>query len=228
MPADPPTTLHVLIVEDDADVRESTGMLLRSHGFRVTLADGGREGLLCIRENPPDIALVDIAMPEIDGITLTRRIRELGDLPVILLTARDLPSDVVHGLDAGADDYVTKPYDADVLLARIRAATRRNALVDQERRTESFDGVAVDRLARSVTKHDVNIALTSTEFRVLETLLDNAGIVVSRAQVLRRVWGDEKWADERVVDTNIQRLRAKLSTQAIETVRGFGYRLVLS
>lgn len=219
-----PRAPRVLIVEDDADIRESTGMLLRRHGYDVRLADGGRAGLEHVLTDPPDIALVDIAMPDLDGITLTRRIKESGDLPVILLTARDLPSDVVHGLDAGADDYVTKPYDADVLLARIRAVARRRG-ADPVEEVETFDGIVVDRAARRVTRDGEAIGLTSTEFRLLEALLDNAGIVLSRAQALRRVWGDEEWAEERVVDTNIQRLRAKLRTDAIQTVRGFGYRL---
>lgn len=225
MPPPPPAGLRVLIVEDDADIRESTGMLLRRHGYDVRLADGGRAGLEQVLTDPPDIAIVDIAMPDLDGITLTRRIKESGDLPVILLTARDLPSDVVHGLDAGADDYVTKPYDATVLLARMRAVARRRGGTDPTDDVETFDGIVVDRAARRVTRGEEAISLTSTEFRLLEALLDNAGIVLSRAQALRRVWGDEEWAEERVVDTNIQRLRAKLRTDAIQTVRGFGYRL---
>ncbi|UAL31901.1 response regulator transcription factor [Nocardioides rotundus] len=200
-------------------------MLLRRHGYDVRLADGGRAGLEQVLTDPPDIAIVDIAMPDLDGITLTRRIKESGDLPVILLTARDLPSDVVHGLDAGADDYVTKPYDATVLLARMRAVARRRGGTDPTDDVERFDGIVVDRAARRVTRGEEAISLTSTEFRLLEALLDNAGIVLSRAQALRRVWGDEEWAEERVVDTNIQRLRAKLRTDAIQTVRGFGYRL---
>ena len=225
MPPPPSAGLRVLIVEDDADIRESTGMLLRRHGYDVRLADGGRAGLEQVLTDPPDIAIVDIAMPDLDGITLTRRIKESGDLPVILLTARDLPSDVVHGLDAGADDYVTKPYDATVLLARIRAVARRRGGIDPTDDVERFDGIVVDRAARRVIRGEEAISLTSTEFRLLEALLDNAGIVLSRAQALRRVWGDEEWAEERVVDTNIQRLRAKLRTDAIQTVRGFGYRL---
>lgn len=225
MPPQPPAGLRVLIVEDDADIRESTGMLLRRHGYDVRLADGGRAGLEQVLTDPPDIAIVDIAMPDLDGITLTRRIKESGDLPVILLTARDLPSDVVHGLDAGADDYVTKPYDATVLLARMRAVARRRGGAEPTDGVEAFDGIVVDRAARRVTRGEEAISLTSTEFRLLEALLDNAGIVLSRAQALRRVWGDEEWAEERVVDTNIQRLRAKLRTDAIQTVRGFGYRL---
>lgn len=225
MPSPLPAGLRVLIVEDDADIRESTGMLLRRHGYDVRLADGGRAGLEQVLTDPPDIAIVDIAMPDLDGITLTRRIKESGDLPVILLTARDLPSDVVHGLDAGADDYVTKPYDATVLLARIRAVARRRGGAEPTDDVERFDGIVVDRAARRVTRGEEAISLTSTEFRLLEALLDNAGIVLSRAQALRRVWGDEEWAEERVVDTNIQRLRAKLRTDAIQTVRGFGYRL---
>lgn len=225
MPPPPSAGLRVLIVEDDADIRESTGMLLRRHGYDVRLADGGRAGLEQVLTDPPDIAIVDIAMPDLDGIALTRRIKESGDLPVILLTARDLPSDVVHGLDAGADDYVTKPYDATVLLARMRAVARRRGGTDPTDDVERFDGIVVDRAARRVTRGEEAISLTSTEFRLLEALLDNAGIVLSRAQALRRVWGDEEWAEERVVDTNIQRLRAKLRTDAIQTVRGFGYRL---
>jgi len=212
---------RVLLVEDDPDVRETTTLVLQRHGFHVIAAADGLRGEALFAAEPVDVAVVDVAMPGMDGLTLTRRLRERSDVPILLLTARDLPGDVVSGLDAGADDYVTKPYDGDVLAARLRALLRRGRVSS----AESFGDVVVDREARTVVKAGEPIALSATEFRLLEVLLDHVDTVVSRATALRRVWGDEDWTDGRVVDTNVLRLRTKLGGDLIETVRGFGYKL---
>jgi DNA-binding response OmpR family regulator len=227
--ASDPTRPRILLVEDDDDVRLTTSLVLESHGFTVLPTDGGQAALdLLAASGAPAAAVVDVAMPGIDGIRLTRLLRDRFDFPVLLLTARDLPSDVVTGLDAGADDYVTKPFDGDVLAARLRAMLRRDrlAVMEQSGAPECFGHVAVDRSARTVTSKGLRVALSATEFRVLEYLLDNSGRVMSRTQILQAVWGDAAWIDARVVDTNVARLRSKLDTQAIETVRGFGYKLV--
>lgn len=215
--------LRVLLVEDDSDLREITALVLERHGFRVITAADGLRGEEVFAAEPVDLVVLDITMPGIDGLTLTRRLREESTVPIMLLTARDLPVDVVAGLEAGADDYVTKPFDGAVLAARLRALSRRTTTQTE---LETFGDVTVDRRARIVTRGGQQVTLSRTEFRLLEVLLDNADAVVSRRTALRRVWGDEDWTDERVVDTNVLRLRSKLGSDVIETVRGFGYKLL--
>ena len=230
MPPQPPASLRVLIVEDDADIRESTGMLLRRHGYDVRLADGGRAGLEQVLTDPPDIAIVDIAMPDLDGITLTRRIKESGDLPVILLTARDLPSDVVHGLDAGADDYVTKPYSSRELVARVRAVLRRQGEQEEPMSaTISAGPVRMDVERHVVSVDGEQVSLPLKEFELLEMLLRNAGRVLTRGQLIDRVWGSDYVGDTKTLDVHVKRLRSKIepdpsSPRYLVTVRGLGYK----
>lgn len=228
-----PVWPSVLVVEDDDDVRLTTSLVLEAQGFRVRGAESAQAALdLLAHSMSPDIAVVDVAMPGMDGIRLTKLLRDRFGFPVLLLTARDLPSDVVTGLDAGADDYVTKPFDGEVLAARLRALLRRQAYADSQRQPngdlEAFGEVTVDRPGRLVTSAGTVVPLSATEFRLLEYLLDNSGLVMSRGQIVHAVWGEAEWIDDRVVDTNIGRLRSKLNTDAIQTVRGFGYKLVVT
>lgn len=220
---------RVLVVDDDDDVRMTTALVLEAHGFSVTQADSGSAALSTLATSgPPAAGVFDVAMPELDGIRLTRMVREKHDFPVLLLTARDLPSDVVAGLDAGADDYVTKPFDGEVLAARLRALLRRHGTALEEgpiAEVEVYGPLSIDRSALLVTYDGEEVTLSATEFRLLAYLADNAGRVVSRTQILQAVWGDAAWTDGRVVDTNVGRLRSKLGTETIETVRGFGYKL---
>jgi DNA-binding response OmpR family regulator len=212
----------VLLAEDDDDVRETTRLLLLRRGFRVQEAPDGITALDVARAALPDIALVDIAMPRMDGIALARELALLA-VPVVFLTARDLPTDIAGGLLAGADDYVTKPFDADVLAARLTAVLRRTE--PRPLRTERLGALVVDHDAKRVLRGTVPITLSATEFRVLQALLANRGVVLSREQVVAIVWGST-WQDPRIVDTNVQRLRRKLGIDVVETVRGFGYRVV--
>jgi DNA-binding response OmpR family regulator len=214
----------VLVVEDDEDVRESTKLVLERHGFVVHTARDGVEGEAAAAAHHPHVALVDVALPGVDGIALTRWMRAELDVPVVLLTARSLPSDVVHGLEAGAEDYVTKPFDGAVLAARLRAVVRR-VHGDPELRLWGGE-VIVDRDAMTVRNCGELVPLTTTEFRLLQLLAENRPAVLSRAQILARVWGDPEWGDGRVVDVNVQRMRTKLPPELIATVRGFGYAIV--
>ncbi|AMM21658.1 hypothetical protein AX769_17790 [Frondihabitans sp. PAMC 28766] len=212
----------VLVAEDDDDVRETTALVLERRGFDVRVARDGLEALSACVDDAPDIALLDIAMPRMNGLALTRRLRELG-IPVVLLSARALPSDIIGGLDLGADDYVTKPFDPDILTARIRSVLRRYsepATVD-----ETFGDFTLDRDAMVVRRGAEAVSLSPTELKLLIVLLDNRGLALSRDQLVSMVWGDEGWGYGRVVDTNVQRLRKKLDTAGIETVRGIGYRM---
>ena len=217
----------VLLVEDDAAIRETTGLLLEQFGFSVSTAADGREGLAHFREIAPDVALLDVMLPFIDGISLTRAIRDASTTPVVLLSARADPLDVVSGLEAGADDYVTKPFDGPVLVARLRAVLRRaaaHAAADAPSGLR-FGELLVDPDGMSAEVAGVPVRLTATEARLLSELALNAGIVLSRQTLLERVW-DYAWGgDTRLVDVHIQRLRAKLGADTIETVRGAGYKL---
>lgn len=214
--------IRVLLAEDDTDVRETTALILERRGFVVDVAADGILALEAVARRAPEIAVVDVAMPRMDGLSLTRELVR-ARIPVILLTARDLAIDVINGLDTGADDYVTKPFEAAVLAARIRAVLRRHH--SAETVTENLGDLTIDRTAMTVRRGEETIPLTGTEFRLLSVLLNHRGAALSRNQIVSYVWGSEGWDYQRVVDTNIQRLRRKLDSDAIHTVRGIGYRI---
>ncbi|EFG64844.1 two-component system response regulator CseB [Streptomyces sp. SPB074] len=224
---------RVLFVEDDDVIREATQLALERVGFRVTAVPDGLQGLESFRVAAPDIALLDVMVPGMDGVSLCRRIRDESTVPVIMLSARADSIDVVLGLEAGADDYVTKPFDVSVLVARLRAVMRRfgHAGGGGEPVETGADGplrfgdLEVDTEGMEVRREGKRIALTPTEMRLLLEFSAAPGTVLSRDQLLERVW-DYGWGgDTRVVDVHVQRLRAKIGQDRIETVRGFGYKL---
>ncbi|MFD3353886.1 two-component system response regulator CseB [Streptomyces fradiae] len=229
---------HVLFVEDDDVIREATQLALERDGFAVTAMPDGLSGLEAFRARQPDIALLDVMLPGMDGVSLCRRIRDESTVPVIMLSARADSIDVVLGLEAGADDYVTKPFDGAVLMARIRAVLRRfenaggaaNGDAGErggraERGLLAFGDLEVDTEGMEVRRGGTPVALTPTEMRLLLEFSSAPGTVLSRDKLLERVW-DYGWGgDTRVVDVHVQRLRAKIGQDRIETVRGFGYKL---
>ncbi|GAA2262075.1 two-component system response regulator CseB [Streptomyces amakusaensis] len=225
---------HVLFVEDDDVIREATQLALERHGFVVTAMPDGLLGLESFRANRPDIALLDVMVPGLDGVSLCRRIRDESTVPVIMLSARADSIDVVLGLEAGADDYVTKPFDGAVLVARIRAVLRRfghagggdRAAADQgPGALLTFGDLEVDTEGMEVRRAGDPVGLTPTEMRLLLEFSSSPGTVLSRDKLLERVW-DYGWGgDTRVVDVHVQRLRTKIGQDRIETVRGFGYKL---
>jgi DNA-binding response OmpR family regulator len=228
---------HVLFVEDDDVIREATQLALERDGFAVTAMPDGLSGLEAFRANRPDIALLDVMVPGLDGVSLCRRIRDESTVPVIMLSARADSIDVVLGLEAGADDYVTKPFDGAVLVARIRAVLRRfgHAGHGDHRAEESaaatdggvltFGELEIDTEGMEVRRAGEPVALTPTEMRLLLEFSSAPGTVLSRDKLLERVW-DYGWGgDTRVVDVHVQRLRTKIGQDRIETVRGFGYKL---
>jgi DNA-binding response OmpR family regulator len=225
---------HVLFVEDDDVIREATQLALERHGFVVTAMPDGLSGLEAFRSDRPDIALLDVMVPGLDGVSLCRRIRDESMVPVIMLSARADSIDVVLGLEAGADDYVTKPFDGAVLVARIRAVLRRFGRAAggrEEQATQDNGGVLafgeleIDTEGMEVRRAGEPVALTPTEMRLLLEFSAAPGTVLSRDQLLERVW-DYGWGgDTRVVDVHVQRLRTKIGQDRIETVRGFGYKL---
>ncbi len=216
---------RILLVEDDDVIREMTRLSLERDGFVVVTAPDGPAGLAAFRLHPPDLALLDIMLPGLDGVSLCRAIRAEGQTPVIMLTARTDAIDVVLGLEAGADDYVTKPFDPPILAARIRAVLRRSnrePTVDVQR----IGDLEIDRPAMEARRNGEPLRLTSTEFRLLDDLAENVGIVRSREALLEDVWSYIWSGDTRLVDIHVQRLRVKIGADAIETVRGVGYKLV--
>ncbi|MFI5757901.1 two-component system response regulator CseB [Streptomyces sp. NPDC051569] len=230
---------HVLFVEDDDVIREATQLALERDGFVVTAMPDGLSGLDAFRADRPDIALLDVMLPGLDGVSLCRRIRDESTVPVIMLSARADSIDVVLGLEAGADDYVTKPFDGAVLVARIRAVLRRFGHAGGaaggggtggpgepgEPGVLSFGDLEIDTEGMEVRRAGLPVALTPTEMRLLLEFSSAPGTVLSRDKLLERVW-DYGWGgDTRVVDVHVQRLRTKIGQDRIDTVRGFGYKL---
>lgn len=218
----------ILIVEDDASIRTLLGMMLRGAGYaNVRTAARGDEGLDAIRRRRPDLVLLDIMLPGMDGLTVCRRVREtpdLADVRIVMLTARTQNEDIVRGLECGADDYVTKPFDRRVLLARIQAVLRRGPPAPPE---EDFDGLALDRDGHVATLRGVELKLTPGEFRILALLVANRGRAFTRERILDAVLEDDRAVTDRTVDVQIVGLRKKLGDWAehIETIRGIGYRV---
>lgn len=220
--------MRVLLVEDDDVIREATQLALERNGFTVDVAADGLTGLDTFRERQPDVALLDIMLPGMNGVSLCRQIREESQTPVIMMSARADPVDVVLGLEAGADDYVTKPFDSTVLVARIRAVVRRMSRADARAPSVAgnvFGDLEVDRDALEVTLKGQPVELTPTELRLLLCFVDAPGTVLTRDVLLEQVWDYQWGGDSRVVDVHVQRLRAKIGQDLIETVRGFGYKL---
>ena len=218
----------LLLIEDDDAIRTGLELALTRQGHRVVSAASGEEGLERLREQRPDLIVLDVMLPGIDGFEVCRRIRRSDQLPIILLTARSDDIDVVVGLESGADDYVVKPIQPRVLDARIRAVLRRGERDSSD--SAAFGSITIDRSAMTVTKDGQELQLTPTELRLLLELSRRPGQALSRQQLLRLVWEHDYLGDSRLVDACVQRLRAKIedvpsSPALIRTVRGVGYRL---
>jgi two-component system, OmpR family, response regulator MtrA len=220
---------RILVVEDDASIRELTERGLRNAGFEVLTAATGDDGLARFRADRPDAVVLDVMLPGMDGLEVCKAIRAASAVPVVMLTARSDTLDVVVGLEAGADDYVTKPFEMAELIARVRASLRRASGSGPSDDVLKVGDVRIDVAAHTVARGDERIELTPTEFRLLAELARHAGNVLSREQLLELVWGYDYLGDSRLVDATIQRLRAKVEAEpsdprTIETVRGVGYR----
>jgi two-component system alkaline phosphatase synthesis response regulator PhoP len=219
---------RVLVVEDERNIVELVQLYLTNEGYQVSAAYDGREAMRLARSERPDLVVLDLMLPEMDGFEVCRRLRESGnDLPIIMLTARDDDVDKIVGLEIGADDYVTKPFNPRELVARVRAVLRRSER-KAKRPLLRLGDVTVDAGSREVHVGDRALALRLKEFDLLSALMENAEIVLSREQLLQVVWGYDFYGDTRTVDVHIARLREKLrgSTLEIETVWGIGYKLV--
>jgi len=225
----------LLFIEDDEAIRTALRLVLEDEGYEVAEAGDGETGITMFGQLDPDLVLLDLRLPDISGFEVCRAIRRTSITPVIMVTAQTDTSDLVNGFDAGADDYVTKPVVPKELAARIRAALRRTQLVETSpssgKSLSKIGDVEIDRNLGIVKKSGNEISLTKTEFRLLVEFADHPGMVMSRDQLLERVWGYEYLGDSRLVDAHVRRLRVKVESQPddptmIVTVRGMGYRLL--
>jgi DNA-binding response OmpR family regulator len=216
----------ILLVEDEEDIASLVRAYLERDGFRVVWATRGTEGLAALEQHDVRLAILDLQLPDADGFDVCRAIRSSSSLPVVMLTARDEEVDRVTGLELGADDYVTKPFSPRELSARVRAVLRRTEPDETDDRLTAGD-VALDRKARTATVAGAEIELTAREFDLLWHLAARPGIVVSRSQLLDRVWGLSFPGGTRTVDVHVGQLRRKLGRpELIRTVRGTGYKVV--
>ena len=217
---------HILVVEDEAKLAQFIEIELKYEGYQVSVANDGLSGLTAAREVQPDLILLDWMLPGISGTEICRRLRETGDkVPIVLLTAKDEISDRVAGLDAGADDYIVKPFSIEELLARLRAHLRRTQEEDPD--LLQFEDLQLNRSSRQVYRLSRAIELTAKEFDLLEYLMSHPRQVLTRDQILETVWGYDFMGDSNIIEVYIRYLRLKLEAnhekRLIQTVRGVGY-----
>lgn len=221
--------VRILVVDDDRAVRESLRRSLTFNGYSVSLAEDGVEALKSISEERPDAVILDVMMPRLDGLEVCRQLRSTGDdLPILVLTARDSVSERVAGLDAGADDYLPKPFALEELLARMRALLRRTTVDDQsDSGVLTFADLTLDPVTRDVTRGNRHISLTRTEFALLEMLIANPRRVLTRSRILEEVWGFDFPTSGNALEVYVGYLRRKTEAEGeprlIHTVRGVGY-----
>lgn len=230
------TRPFILVVDDEPHIREIVGLYLERAGFEVRMAADGPAALQALTAALPDLVILDVMLPGIDGFEITRRLRSEGATPVILLTARREEADRIEGLELGADDYVVKPFSPQELVSRVRAVLRRTqaagrpaAAAERDQPTLAFDGLTIDAAARSVQVDGAEVALTAKEFDLLLFLASHPRQVYNREQLLAQVWGETQYIDASTVTVHVRRLREKLETDPaapryVQTVWGVGYR----
>lgn len=222
----------ILIIEDEISFSEALSFLLEKEGYSTVVAETGKHGLDAFKSDNFDLVLLDLMIPEVSGIDVCRTIRSTSAVPIIMLTAKDSEIDKVVGLELGADDYVTKPYSSRELVARIKAVLRRGTSdgeISDSTSVHSIAGIKMDIERHQVTVNEVAINLPLKEFELLEFLMRNAGRVLTRGQLIDRVWGGDYYGDTKTLDVHIKRLRSKIEVDPanpllIQTIRGLGYK----
>lgn len=214
----------ILIVEDESRMRRLISDYLKKDGYLTLEAEDGKKAIEIFEDANIDLIILDIMLPEYDGWTVCRKMREISSVPIILLTARSEESDELFGFELGADEYITKPFSPKILVARVKTLLKR--VYPSNKNMFSFNGLLIDDSAHKVFVNDLEIVLTPKEYELLSFLAKNPEIALSRETILTKVWGYDYFGDLRTVDTHIKRLRIKLGTQShfIQTVRGVGYR----
>lgn len=218
----------ILIIEDEKQIARFLQLELEHEGYIVSIKYDGNSGLKEALNGDYDLILLDVMLPELDGFEVLRKIREKTDIPVIMLTAKYEIKDKVEGLDTGADDYITKPFAIEELFARIRAALRKkNSELQKEKEILNFSDITMDLTLHEVKRAGIKIELTKKEFDLLEYLINNANIALTREKILERVWGYDYYGDTNIVDVYIRYLRSKIDDpfgkKLIHTIRGVGY-----
>jgi two-component system, OmpR family, response regulator RegX3 len=220
----------ILVVEDEKSLSEPLAYLLRREGYEVSVVDNGLSAIDAVDQAPPDLMLLDLMLPGLAGTEVCREVRTRSSLPIIMLTAKDSEIDIVVGLELGADDYVTKPYSSRELLARIKAVLRRRSTdPDTADGVLEYHDIVLDSDRHQLQVRGAPVPLPLKEFELLELLMVNAGRVLTRGQIIDRVWGSDYFGDTKTLDVHIKRLRSKVEVQPSEptvivTVRGLGYR----
>ena len=216
----------ILIVEDDLDIQELLQNFLQEAGYEVSIANDGVEAVSLFSTAHFDLILLDVMLPKIDGFTVCELIRKQSQIPIIMLTALSGEKEQIKGLDLQVDDYITKPFSMPVLVRKIAAVLRRsNMIPNQEHQTISYDNLILDFDSYEATVDGISYELTQREFEVLRELLLNQGRVLTRHNLLAKLWKYDFYGDERVVDTHIKNLRKKLGIDFIQTIRGVGYKI---
>ena len=221
--------MQILVVEDEQRMANLLLRTLQEDGHQVIMAADGKEGFAMAQCSPFDVILLDVMLPGMDGVTLARQLRETrNQTPILMLTARDAPSDIIKGLDCGADDYLTKPFSIEILLARLRAVSRRGAVARPV--CLEVSDVKLDPASHRVTRAGEVLGLTPREYKLLELLMRNPGRAISRDTILESVWGFGSEVNENTLEVFVRQLRLKVDTREpklIHTVRGFGYMMML-
>jgi DNA-binding response OmpR family regulator len=222
---------HILVVEDDRDIADLLRLYLQKAGYTADIATSGDEVLERVRRQPPDLIVLDLMLPGIDGLTVCRALRTnptTADIPIIILSARADESDRIHGLEIGADDYVTKPFSPKEVVARVMAVQRRTRPRDDEHAVVRYGSLTIDRGRHVILNRDAEVTLTAKEFLLLDYFVRHRGRVLSRERLLSDVWGYNYAGGTRTVDVHVRRLRKKLPPlgEALATVHQFGYKLL--
>jgi two-component system, OmpR family, alkaline phosphatase synthesis response regulator PhoP len=225
----PMSKANILVVDDEEDIRELVELHLDREGYRILTCETGEQALSLARAKTPDLVVLDLMLPGMDGLEVCKRLKAdsaLQQIPVVMLTAKGEESDIVAGLELGADDYITKPFSGKVLVARVRRLLRKNVEAGDEKGLVKAHGLVIDPARHEVTLNGKSVTLTLTEFNILHTLARRPGMVFTRYQIVDAIHGDDYLVTDRAIDVQIVALRRKLgpSGKLIETVRGVGYR----
>ena len=216
----------ILVVEDDLDIQELLQNFLQESGYDITVANDGLEAINLFSDDDFDLILLDILLPKIDGFSVCEFIRKKSQIPIIILTALNGEKEQIKGLDLQVDDYITKPFSMPILVRKIAAVLRRASKTsDQEHKTISYDNLILDFDDYSASVNGISYELTQREFEVLRELLLNRGRILTRQNLLNKIWKYDFYGDERVIDTHIKNLRKKLNITFIQTIRGVGYKI---